>query len=127
MATQEDVRKICLKLPGAVEGEDRFGFSVEVKGKPKGFCWSWMERVDPKKPKVANDGVLAISVPNLTAKDLITSESPEKFVQDDHYNGFPAVLARLDALSAEEIEDLLIEGWRSKAPPAAVKAFDAGN
>lgn len=125
MATQDDVRRICSTLPGAIEGEDRFGFSVEVKGKLKGFVWSWMERVYPKKPKVVNDGVLAVRVPNLTAKELVIEASPEKFVHDDHYNGYPAVLVRLEAISAEELEDLIIEAWRCKAPPALVRQFDA--
>jgi hypothetical protein len=121
MATQDDVRRIAAKLPGAVEGEGRFGFSVEVKGKFKGFCWSWAERVDPKKARVINDGVLAISVPNLEAKDLLISTSPDRFIHDPHYNGFPAVIVRLSEWEADELEDLLIEAWRSKAPKALLE------
>jgi len=116
MATQDDVRRIAAKLPGAVEGEDRFGFSVPVKGKYKGFCWSWAERVDPKKARVINDGVLAISTPNLAAKDLLMSSSPDRFIDDPHYNGYPAVIVRLSDWEPDELEDLLIEAWRSKAP-----------
>ena len=52
MATQNDVRKIALALPGTTEGTDRFAFSVENKGKQKGFVWVWLERVEPKKARV---------------------------------------------------------------------------
>ena len=65
MATQADVRRIALSLPDTEEAKDRFAFSVLNKGKPKGFAWVWMERVDPKKPRVANPGVLAVRVANL--------------------------------------------------------------
>lgn len=124
MATQDDIRQICSKLPGAKEGEERFGFSVLVKGKWKGFCWSWMERVDPKKAKVVNDDVLAISVPNLSAKELLIGSSPERFVDDAHYNGYPAVIVRLADWSADELVDLLVEAWKSKAPKDLLQQFE---
>jgi len=125
MATHEEIRQICAKLPGAVEGEERFGFGVEVKGKVKGFCWSWAERVHPKKARVINDDVLAISVPNLTIKQFLMDSSPERFVEDPHYNGYPAVLARLDAFDAAEIEEMLVEAWKTKAPKDLLRQFAA--
>lgn len=48
MATQADVRRIALSLPRTEEAPDHFAFSVLHRGKPKGFVWVWMERVDPK-------------------------------------------------------------------------------
>lgn len=123
MATQDDVRRICSNLPGVVEGEERFGFSVEVKGKMKGFLWSWAERVHPKKARVINDSVIAIVVPNLTAKEVILASGSEKFVADPHYNGYPAVLVRLAAIESAELEDLIIEAWRSKAPKALLEQY----
>lgn len=122
MATLDDIRKIAARLPGTeISEEERFGLSVPVKGKPKGYVWAWMERVDPKKPKVVNNEVLAIVVPNLTAKELVISASPEKFVDDPHYNGYPAVLARLEAFELEELEDLILEAWKTKAPKALLR------
>lgn len=125
MATLEDVRRIASRLPGAIEGEGaQFGFGVEVKGKVKGFVWIWMERIDPKKPRVANPSVLAIVTPGLGAKDVLMASEPEKYVVDPHYNGFPAVLVRLEAVGIEELEDLLTEAWRCKAPKALVASLD---
>lgn len=125
MATQDDVCRIASKLPGALEGDERFGFSVMVKGKAKGFLWSWAERVHPKKARVINDGVIAITVPNLEAKELLIGSSPERFVEDPHYNGYPAVIVRLADWSPEELEDLIVEGWRAKAPKELVREFDS--
>ena len=124
MANQDDVRKTASKLPGAKEGTARFGFSVDVKGKPKGFVWSWAERIDPKKARVPNDAVLAVLVPNLTVKDLLLQSDPEKFFTEPHYNGYPAVLVRLEAIPADELEDLIVEAWRCKAPKALQAEFD---
>lgn len=116
MTCHDDIRKICARLPGAVEGNERFGYSVPNKGKHKGFLWSWAERVDPKKARVINDDVLAIIVPNLVAKEAILASDPEKYFTEPHYNGYPAVLVRLAAIEPEELEDLIVEAWRCKAP-----------
>jgi hypothetical protein len=116
MATQADVRRIALSLPETEEGSDRFGFSVRNKGKSKGFAWVWMERIDPKKPRVANPGVIAVRVANNAQKDLIIASDSKKFFTEPHYNGFPAVLVRLKAVTVADLKVLLAEAWRCQAP-----------
>jgi hypothetical protein len=116
MATRADVRRIALSLPAAEKVGDRFAFSVRSKGKLKGFAWVWMERVAPKKPRVPNYAVLAVRVANLAEKERLLSTNPAKFFTEPHYNGFPAVLVRLDAVSAADLKRLLTEAWRCRAP-----------
>jgi len=117
MATQADVRRIALSLPAAEEASERFAFSVPNKGKLKGFVWLWMERVTPKKPRVPNPGVIAVRVANLGQRDLLLSADPAKFFTEPHYDGFPAVLVRLDAVSVADLKVLIAEAWRCQAPP----------
>jgi len=116
MATQADVRRIALSLPAAEQVPDRFAFSVRSKGKLKGFAWVWMERVVPKKPRVPNRGVLAVRVANLAEKDRLVTAEPAKFFTEPHYEGFPAVLVRLEAVTVAELKHLLADAWRCQAP-----------
>jgi hypothetical protein len=116
MATQADVRRIALSLPAAEQVPDRFAFSVRSKGKLKGFAWVWMERVVPKKPRVPNRGVLAVRVANLAEKDRLVAAEPAKFFTEPHYEGFPAVLVRLEAVTVAELKRLLADAWRCQAP-----------
>lgn len=116
MATQADVRRIALSFPATEEAGDRFAFEVSHKGKAKGFAWIWMERVTPKKPRVPNPDVIAVRVANLAQKDLLISAEPTKFFTEPHYAGFPAVLVRLEAVSAADLEVLLADAWRCQAP-----------
>jgi hypothetical protein len=119
VATQADVRRLALALDGAVEERNRFAFSLDVKGKLKGFAWVWLERVDPKKARVPNPSVLAIRVANLAQKDLMIAAEPKKFFTEPHYNGYPAVLVRLAAVSAAELRTLLQDAWRCHVPVRA--------
>ena len=116
MATRADVRRICLSLPETEEGKNHFAFSVRNRGKPKGFVWVWMERVNPKKARVPQPKVIAVRVANLDDKEILLSLDPEKFFTEPHYNGFPAVLVRLAAITVRELRPLITEAWRCQAP-----------
>jgi len=125
MTNQSDVRRIALSLPETVETADHFAFSVRNKDKLKGFVWIWMERVAPRKPRVPNPDVIAVRVANLYEKDLILSMDSKKFFTEPHYNGFPAVLVRLPAVDASELEVLIADAWRCQAPRALVKKTES--
>lgn len=121
MATQADVRRIALSLPDVEETEGRFAFTVPVAGKQKGFIWVWMERVVPKKPRVANSGVLAVRVANLAQRDILISAEPAKFFTEPHYNGFPAVLVRLAEVKVPELRELIGEAWNCQTRAKVAK------
>jgi hypothetical protein len=116
VATQADVRRIARSLPQAEEAENHFAFSVRHRGKLKGFAWVWMERMAPKRPRVPQPKVLAVRVANLEDKDFLIGLDPSKFFTEPHYNGFPAVLVRLPAITVRELRPLLTEAWRCQAP-----------
>jgi len=92
MATEADVRRISMSLPGAEQPPGRFAFAVRNKGKLREFVWVWMERVNPRKPRVANHDV-----------------------------GFPAVLVRLKEMKVAPLRSLIAAGWRCQAPPDLAK------
>jgi hypothetical protein len=126
MASQQDVRRIALSLPGTCEASDHFGFSVLNKGKPKSFVWAWHERIEPKKPRVPNPEVVAVRVASRFDKEALLSADQEKFFTEPHYNGFPAVLVRLPAIDVGELEELIIDAWRCQAPRELANSWPPG-
>jgi len=116
MATRSDVRRIALSLPETREAEGHFAFSVRNGAKEKGFAWVWMERIHPRKPRVANPEVLAVRVLNLDAKEILLMADPRKFFTEPHYEGFPAVLVGLKEISRVELRELLTQAWATQAP-----------
>ena len=120
MVDQDDVRRIALALPGAREEKGRFAFSVESKGKWKGFVWDWHERVQPKKPRVPRADVLAVRVRDQAEKAMLIAGDPDRFFTEPHYNGFPAVLVRLPRVTPAQLGKLVADAWRCLAPPHLV-------
>ena len=116
LATQADVRRIAMALPGTVAEPDRFAFSLAVKGKNKGYAWVWLERIAPKKARVPNPAVLALRVSSLAVKDLMIRAEPDKYFTEPHYDGYPAVLLRLEAVRVPELRGLLRDAWSCLAP-----------
>lgn len=120
MASRADVRRIALSFPDTRQQQDHFAFEVRNGVKYKGFAWVWMERVQPKKPRVANPAVLAVRVPDLDAKEMLLMADPEAFFTEPHYDGFPAVLVRLAAIRRAALRELLAQAWATQAakPPS---------
>ena len=112
MATQEDVRRIAMSLAEVEEAGDRFAFSVRGKG----FAWVWLERPQPKGPRMPNPGVIAIRVDGELEKESLIAMDPDVFFTEPHYDGFPAVLVRLPEIADDVLEALLTAGWRIQAP-----------
>lgn len=125
MATQADVRRIALALPGTVEKQGHFAFEVPNKGKLKGYVWVWLERPAPKKPRVPNHSVLAVRVANLVDKDLLLKAEPTKYFTEPHYDGYPAILVRLSEVTVPELRTLMTEAWRCLAPRELVGADES--
>lgn len=112
MATQEDVRRIALGLPEATEDPGDFRFLVDGKA----FVWLWRERTDPKRARVPNPDVLAVRVAHESEKETLIEMDPAVFFTEPHYDGYPAILVRLPAISTDLLAVMLTGAWRAKAP-----------
>ena len=113
MADEADIRRAALALPGAFEQES-YGGRPSWRTKARMFTWL---REDPE--------ALVVWVPSEEDKLALIASEPEKFSTIDHYDGHPIVLVNLDGVDAVEMEELIIESWRLRAPKTLVKAWDA--
>ena len=112
MPDQDDVRRLARALPEVTEHTEGFGFDVAGKS----FVWLWRERVHPKKPKVPNPGVIVLRVADLGEKEALVASVRGCFTEP-HYDGYKAVLVRLDDVDPAELAELVTDSWRAVAPP----------
>ena len=118
MVDASTVRRLALELPEAQDASNERALSFQVGG--KGFAWTYLERLAPKAPRQLRIDVLAVRC-RLDKKEMLISAAPERFFDDDHYRGYPAVLVRLAEVAEDELGALLAEAWRLVAPRSLVK------
>lgn len=124
MVDPEILRGLALALPGAEDAPPATGFTFRVGA--KGFAWTYYERIAPRAPRVARPDVLAVRC-DLETKEMLIAAAPDRFFDDDHYRGYPAVLVRLDAIDPAELGPLLRAAWRLSAPKPMVRQWDAAS
>jgi hypothetical protein len=117
MATWEDVRRLALALPSAVEGSRHGHLAWSVRDK----VFAWERPLRPGDLEALGDAapsgpVLAARVPDLGAKEALVADRGGAYFTTPHFDGYPAVLVRLDQVPAAELEELLVEAWLSRAP-----------
>jgi hypothetical protein len=118
MATWDDVRQLALALPQTVEGSSREGF-LTWSVKSKTFAWERPLRrgdLEALGDAAPQGPVLAARVPDLGAKEALLAEAGDSYFTTPHFNGYPAILVRLDRIAVPDLEELLVEAWLARAP-----------
>jgi hypothetical protein len=128
MATWEDVRRLALGLPETTEDLSHGNLFWRVRD--KGFVWERPLRAADLKAlgDAAPSGpILGARVEHLVAKEALLADDPEVFFTTPHFNGFPAVLVRLDAIEHPDLEEVVVEAWLARAPPRLAKDYLEAN
>jgi hypothetical protein len=110
----EDIRKIALSLP---EAEEEPGDRPAFRVRGKLFAWKSRDR---------DGGTLALRV-DRDEKQLMLDSHPDCYFQTPHYEGYPGVLVRLDAIDVEELIERIEDAWLIQAPKSLAKEFLASS
>lgn len=73
--------------------------------------------------RLREEGVIVVLV-DLDEKEALLQAEPDVFFTTPHYDGYPAMLVRLPAISDDELSEILTESWRRVAPKRLVKQLD---
>ena len=128
MATWDDVRRLALGMPEATEVESRGCTQWRVKDKL--FVWERpLRRSDlAALGDAAPDGpILGARVEHLVAKDAMLADDPDVFFTTPHFDGYPAVLVRLDRIALEDLDEVVVEAWLARAPKRLVQGYLDGS
>jgi hypothetical protein len=67
--------------------------------------------------------ILGARVEHLFAKEALLADDPEVFFTTPHFDGYPAVLVRLDEITLDELEEVIVEAWLSRATKRLAKEY----
>ncbi len=107
MPSWDDVRRIALSLPGAEE--------TTTYGRP---CFKVNGRPFVNTGRV--EGAIVTRAPD-EERDLLIAANPDVYFVTPHYDGWEAVLVRLDAVDKEELAGRLEDSWEFMSSKKATR------
>jgi hypothetical protein len=118
VASWDDVERITADLPETKRrASDQGVREWRINGKL--FTWerplrrSDLEALGDDAP----DGpILAAWLPDLGAKEALLAADPGVYFTTPHFDGYRAILVRLDAIAVAELDELIVEAWLDRAP-----------
>jgi len=119
VATFDDVKRLCAKLPDVTVSTSYGTPALKVKGAT--FCRLWGPR-DYSRADVGDAEVLVVFC-ELDEKEFLLAESDGSVFTASHYDGYGAVLVLLRDVEERLLESLLIDSFLLRAPTAVRKRY----
>jgi len=125
--TMADLDELALSLPQTTKDVSEDGRpSYLVHGKM--FCFHRSRRPDAVDAETGErlEDVLMFRVADLDVKELMLSDDRGVFFTTPHFNGYPAILMRIPDLARidrDELEELVVEAWLTRAQKRVAKAW----
>jgi len=123
VATWDDVGRIALELPETSEQSSR---NRQWRVRSKAFVWERpLRRADLEAlGDAAPDGpILGAYVEHLGAKEALLADDSGVYFTTPHFDGYAAILVRLDRIGLEDLRELIVEAWLARAPKRLAGAY----
>ncbi|MGB4136870.1 MAG: MmcQ/YjbR family DNA-binding protein [Microbacterium sp.] len=129
MATLDDVRRIAAEFPRVVERTEGHHGGASWRTNAGMLAW---ERPPSRRDLEQLDGlgrdwpdgvVIGVRVDGEQAKAALIETYPDAFFTIPHFDGYPAVLVRLDAIDEQLLRETLTDAWLLRVPPTVARAW----
>ena len=124
MAGWDDVARIALELPETSERMSRDLRQWRVKDKL--FVWERpLRRADLEAlgDRAPDGPILGARVEHLGAKEALLDDDAGVFFTTSHFDGHPSILVRLERISVEDLDEVIVEAWLARAPKTLARAY----
>jgi hypothetical protein len=124
VATWDDVRRIAMALPEATERVSRDMRQWRVNDKL--FVWERPLRrpdLEALGDAAPHGPILGARVEHLGAKEALLADDADVFFTTPHFDGYPAILVRLDRIGADDLDEVIVEAWLARAPKRLAKEW----
>lgn len=109
MATESELRRVCLSMPGAYE-QSSYNGTPSFRTKARAFA------------RILEDGErVGVWVSDEDEKLTLVATEPAIYSTTAHYDGYPMVLVTLAAVDASLLRSLITDSFRLRAPATSFR------
>ena len=124
MVGWDDVRRIALSLPETSERTSHGNASWRVRDK----LFVWERPLRQADLRALGDAapagpILGARVEHAGAKEALLADDPGVYFTTPHFDGYPAILVRLEEIGADELEEVIVEAWLVQAPKRLAREY----
>lgn len=129
MATVEDVRRIALALPGVVERVGGHSHAPAWRAARGDLAWVRgptgrdLEQLAGLGRSWPDGEVIGLRVGSTEEAAALVQAEPETFFTIPHFDGYPAVLVRLDRIDLDYLSEVLVDAWVTRVPQRVAHAW----
>lgn len=133
MPTLDDVRTIALGFPETMERVDGHRHGATWRTKSGVFVWERgpsgvdLEALEKIGRQWPTGPVIGVRTDGLDAKEAMLAGFPEVFFTIPHFEGYPAVLVRLEKIEPDLLREIITDAWILKAPKRLATTWLADN
>jgi len=120
----DDVRRIALALPQTSERTSWGNASWRVRD--KSFVWERpLRQADLRAlgDAAPSGPILGARVEHVGAKEALLADDPAVYFTTPHFDGYPAILVRLDVIGVDALEEVIVEAWLVQAPKRLAREY----
>jgi hypothetical protein len=127
VASLDDVAHLAVGLPEVSAGERHGNLTWYVAG--KAFVWErpfskadikrFADTLPPEGP------IVAVRVADLGEKEAVLSSSSSAFFTIPHFDGYSAVLIRVNTVTKKALRAAITDAWLACAPPDLAQGYAA--
>ncbi len=129
MPTLDDVRTLALSFPETFERVDGHRGGAGWRTKNGLFVWERgpgrtdLAQLDALGQAWPEGAVIAVRTDGAAAKEALLGTFPRVFFTIPHFDGYPAVLVRLDVIDDEQLREVVTDAWLLRAPAKLAKEW----
>ena len=125
MVTHDEAVALITSLPAVEEYTSYGNRAWRVKGTM--FAWDRpLRKADIKRlgdEPVPEGPILGLKVGDLGEKDAVLAAGTPGIFTIAHFDGYPSILAQLDVISPDDLDDAVVDAWLASAPDALATEY----
>jgi hypothetical protein len=124
VADWDDVRRIALGLPQTSERTSHGNAAWRVRDKL--FVWERpLRKADLRAlgDTAPAGAILGARVEHVGAKEALLADASGLYFTTPHFDGYPAILVRLEEIGLDDLEEVIVEAWLVQAPKRLAREY----